>query len=144
MRVAFVGRQQTDFRVTGPLCWGIPEWGKPQLFRGMLGSEEHPPQPTAGAGRTPKPASPWQVSQSTFAVEEAADQVPFPAEAINQLLVATATTPCAYREGRKGKFDRELSLLNTSGCKIRSSCLNSKQVGQRQGSRKIGLLLSSL
>ena len=94
MRVAFVGREHPDFQATGTFCWGMPEDGKPQPFRGVPGFDQHPPHPTAGAGNTPKPTGPRQVSHSTSAVKEVADQVPFPAEAVNQLLTVTATTPC--------------------------------------------------
>lgn len=86
------------FQVTGAACCSTAEDGKPQLFRGVLGSDQCPP-PKAGARSTPKPVSPRQGSHSTTAVREAADQVPFPADALNWLFTARATLACL--EGRE-------------------------------------------
>lgn len=62
------------------------------------------PAPTAaGAGSPPKPMSPRQVSYSTSAVKEAADQVPFPAEAVNQLLMGYSNnSTCLKRREKMG------------------------------------------
>lgn len=103
VRVAVVGRGAPGFSGHwGGLLGGARKW-HPQPFRGVPGPDQHPLQPAAGAGSTPKPVSPRQVSYSTSAVKEVADQVPFPAEAVNQLLMGYSNnSTCLKRREKMG------------------------------------------
>lgn len=94
------------FRPPGGFAGGSQKVATSAVQRGA-GADQHPLQPAAGAGSTPKPVSPRQVSYSTSAVKEAADQVPFPAEAVNQLLMGYSNNSvCLKRREKMGIWQR--------------------------------------